>query len=359
MAIIAASRQQDFFFLFEKFIADSKTGKRVQPNGKPFTSGTIANYTATMNMIKAFSETKSFPMRIRNMRQLNARETIVEKNYWKRFYKKFCDYLYKDKGFFDNYAGLCIKNIKVFFSYLNKHTNVSTGDVSKLFYVTKEEIAIHPLMPEELNFLIYNKEFEEKLSPKMKQVKDVFVFGCTVALRVSDLIALKKTNLRIVNNQYYLAVRSIKTSSDSLVKLPDYAIEILNKYGKLKGRILPAFNKSNLNHYIKELLELAGFTQVVSKGRERRGKFIELKNEAIKAQKHFRFCDVASTHTMRRTAITTMLCLGMPEQLVRRVSGHAPNSKEFYRYVLWAQTYQDQETEKAFDKLKTRVSQPV
>lgn len=32
----------------------------------------------------------------------------------------------------------------------------------------------------------------------------------------------------------------------------------------------------------------------------------------------FRFCDVASTHTMRRTAITTMLCLGMPEQFGRR-----------------------------------------
>jgi thiaminase len=46
----------------------------------------------------------------------------------------------------------------------------------------------------------------------------------------------------------------------------------------------------------------------------------------------------------------------MPEQLVRRVSGHAPNSKEFYRYVAWAQTYQDQETEKAFSQLKNRVA---
>jgi intergrase/recombinase len=64
-----------------------------------------------------------------------------------------------------------------------------------------------------------------------------------------------------------------------------------------------------------------------------------------------RFCDVASTHTMRRTAITTMLSLGMPEQVVRKISGHAPGSKEFYRYVLWAQTYQDQETEKMFEQL--------
>jgi hypothetical protein len=47
-----------------------------------------------------------------------------------------------------------------------------------------------------------------------------------------------------------------------------------------------------------------------------------------------------------------MLCLGMPEQLVRRISGHAPQSKEFYRYCLWAQTYQDSEAETMFEKLK-------
>ena len=55
---------------------------------------------------------------------------------------------------------------------------------------------------------------------------------------------------------------------------------------------------------------------------------------------------------MRRTAITTMLCLGMPEQVVRKISGHSPAGKEFYRYVLWAQTYQDTETEKLFEKLQ-------
>jgi intergrase/recombinase len=53
-----------------------------------------------------------------------------------------------------------------------------------------------------------------------------------------------------------------------------------------------------------------------------------------------------------------MLSLGMPEQVVRKISGHAPGSNEFYRYVLWAQTYQDQETEKMFEKLKSKSIQP-
>lgn len=57
---------------------------------------------------------------------------------------------------------------------------------------------------------------------------------------------------------------------------------------------------------------------------------------------------------MRRTAITTMLCLGVPEQIVRKISGHSSGTKEFYRYVLWAQTYQDKETENMFEQLKRK-----
>jgi len=138
-------------------------------------------------------------------------------------------------------------------------------------------------------------------------------------------------------------------------------VAILHKYKKQKTKLLPHFNKVNLNKYIKQLLEQAGFTHPVSKTRECRGVNTEIKKQrlpgktgTLSAAEGYRFCDVASTHTMRRTAITTMLSLGMPEQVVRKISGHAPGSKEFYRYVLWAQTYQDQETEKMFEKLKEK-----
>jgi len=42
---------------------------------------------------------------------------------------------------------------------------------------------------------------------------------------------------------------------------------------------------------------------------------------------------------MRRTAITTLLIMGVPEAMVRKISGHAPGSKEFYKYVGIAQDY--------------------
>src|SRR5690606_7025564 len=122
-----------------------------------------------------------------------------------------------------------------------------------------------------------------------------------------------------------------KTSTDTLVKLPPYAVEITERYRRTK-RLLPHFNLSNLNKYIKRLLEHAGFTAPVLVTREKDGHSFR-KGKPGRPAGAMRFCDVASSHTMRRTAITTMLCLGMPEQLVRKISGHAPGGKEFYRYV--------------------------
>jgi integrase len=55
-----------------------------------------------------------------------------------------------------------------------------------------------------------------------------------------------------------------------------------------------------------------------------------------------------SSHTMRKTAITTLLNLGMPETLVRKISGHASNSMEFYRYVKYSDSFMDNETDKIF-----------
>lgn len=248
--------------------------------------------------------------------------------------------------------GQNIKIIKVFFNYLNKELALGVGDFHKQFYVYKEEIAIFPLMPEELNFLIYDQAFETNLSSRMKEVKDFFVFGCTVALRISDLFRLKPSNLRVVGGIFYLSVRSKKTNSGSLIKLPKYAVAIIDKYKRRGGALLPRFNLTNLNQYIKELLQLAGMVQEVSLFRYRRGKAVIIKKRESDKKIDYRFCDVATTHTMRRTAITTMLSLGMPEQLVRKISGHAPNSKEFFRYVSWAQTYQDEETERMFEQLE-------
>jgi integrase len=101
-----------------------------------------------------------------------------------------------------------------------------------------------------------------------------------------------------------------------------------------------------LNLQVKELGFEAGWNDPVPKLRQRRGKMVEVKR--ADGQSHC-FSSQVTAHTMRRTAITTLLILGVPELVVRRLSGHAPGSKEFYKYVVIAQDYANKEVMAAFD----------
>jgi integrase len=391
MSTTAAKKEYLLLPLFEKFIADNKNGKRLQSNGKRVSEGTIENYVCVYKLLVKYSTTQKNALRFLPVNKLTHRQLITEKNYWAKFYKNFTGYLYNNCKHYDNYVGFVVKIIKVLFNYISKKLLLPIGNFHEQFYVRKEQVPIITLLPEQLNFLIYDTGFEQQLNKRMQQVKDTFVFGCTVALRFSDLMLLKQSNLRIVNDVWYLLARSKKTSAESQIQLPDYAIAIIKKYKKQKGGfLLPRFNNVNLNKFVKRLTEQAGFTQPMSKKRERQGvvKDIGLQSEAMllkqqqlraeaiatqtdvapventttaattkktTAKKQIRFCDLVTTHTMRRTAITTMLCLGMPEHLVRKISGHSPMSKEFFRYVALAQVYQDKETTVMFDKLKEKT----
>ena len=171
--------------LFEKFIAESKNGRRIQPNGKRISPGSIKNYGHAINLVKIFCQKEDFVFRARPVKYLTNREILAEKKYWKSFYQRFTNFLYKECGHFDNYVGQTIKIIRTFFNYLNKDLMIGVGEFHKLFFVSKEEPPVLTLMPEELNFLIYDTSFHDSLSFKLKEAKKVFVFGCTVALRFS------------------------------------------------------------------------------------------------------------------------------------------------------------------------------
>jgi intergrase/recombinase len=90
----------------------------------------------------------------------------------------------------------------------------------------------------------------------------------------------------------------------------------------------------------------------IVKTRERKGKPVKIYKD-IKKRTHFHFSDLVSTHIMRKTAITTMLSLGMQEDLVRKILGHAPNNKEFFRYVEYSQRLIDESTDLVFEKIKS------
>jgi integrase len=340
--------------LLRKYINEIKKGKHLQTNGKKIKRGSINNYIYLEKLLADFSRLKEFDLRLKVINGIKKKEFDAEQKYWKDFYSQFTSYLYEDLGHFDNYVGMMTKLLRAFFNYLIAHKGLTIGSFHKNFYVPAEEIEIIVLSPERLNYLVYSKELDEKLGDDLKDIKNVFVFGCAVALRFSDLMNLTRANVETINGRTYLNVQSKKTQTFTRVKLPPYAVEIINKYQKqFTVRLLPKYNKGHLNKKIKQLMLLAGFTEPINRTRQKRGIPVRIfKNAETKST--YRFCDAITTHSMRRTAITTMLSLGMNEQMVRKISGHAAGSKEFYRYVSFSQGYVDNEIDMVHEKLSQK-----
>jgi len=283
----------------------------------------------------------------------NQQQYLAERKYWKQFAWSFADFLY-ERHSFDNHVANQFKILRCFVNYCCKEKGWLLNQFFPLNFIAKESIAINVLSPAQLGFLIHDLVFEQSLSLRLQETKDFFVFGCTAGLRIADLLKLTTQNLEVNGNNIYLVVQSSKTATPTKLLLPAYTRVILEKYKTRSRFLLPRFNKSNINVYIKMLAEKAGWTHIISKTRMQKGVPVLLFSHDKKKTLH-RFCDQLTSHTMRRTAVTTLLSLGMPENLVRKVSGHAPGSKEFYRYVCLSQQLQDEETDKVFRMLEEKI----
>jgi integrase len=344
--------QTVLFELLDDFINDSYSGRRLKTNGTRISNGTVRNYTFLRKQLLEFRDKNTFELKIYLFDNLTQKEKERASIYYKKFYSNFTSFMYNDKKYFDNYVGLIIKCLKIFFNYLEKDRSISVGSFHKSFYVPVEEIPIVTLSSEQLNYLIYNDDFNTVVKQnELEKIKDIFVFGCTVALRVSDLLSLSKKNLVIKIEKYYLNVKSQKTNTSTSIKLPDYAIEIIVRYKNKSSQLFPPMTPAWFNSQLKLLASLLPDDFELIKTRERKGRQIVVYKNA-KTRSHYKLSDHISTHTMRRTAITNMLNMGLPEHLVRKISGHAANSKEFFKYVKLSQSFIDSETDLFFEKMK-------
>lgn len=318
------------------------------PSGKKLRENSLIQYETTFVLMQEFEEISHEPIRIQLIHRASLRKLNTVRIYWERTHKRLLHFLYQQKKVHDNYAGCIMKVIKTFLRYLVIYRSLPVGNYYKLFRVPKDSFNPVIISPEQLKFLIADKEFEGSLSPVLRRTKDMFVFGCTVGLRYQDLINLKKMTLQGHDTEISLLLHTRKTGTEVSIPLPAYAVDVLNRLKKPGKYLLPRVAGSNFNIQLKKLIRMAGWVNYHPKYRQQRGEKVEIKT---KNGETYRFYDHISAHTMRRTAITTLLMLGVDENTVRRISGHAPGSKEFYRYVVISQQHTNEKVRAAQNKL--------
>lgn len=169
----------------------------------------------------------------------------------------------------------------------------------------------------------------------LARVRDVFCFLCFTGLRFSDVLKLRRSDVK----PQYIQLVTQKTMECIKVELNKYSQAILERYASKRvgnPRALPVLSNAAMNRYVKVVAALAGIAEpqrvVYFKGARRYEKVLP---------KHA----LLSTHCGRRTFIVNALYLGIPAEVVMKWTGHA-DYKSMKPYVKIVDVLKEKEMSK-------------
>lgn len=147
----------------------------------------------------------------------------------------------------------------------------------------------------------------------LAKTRDLFCFCALTSLRYSDAAKLKRAD--IVDGKMYVTTK--KTYDKLVIEVNAPAQKILDKYADAAHPFdlaLPIIAGQRANDYIKDLGELCGFNDPVTKTCYRGGKRVD---------ETFLKWQLLTTHAARRTFVCNALSAGIAPQVVMKWTGHS------------------------------------
>ena len=151
----------------------------------------------------------------------------------------------------------------------------------------------------------------------LERSRDIFIFSCYTALRVSDICQLKRENITIdERGDYYIDLLTEKDDDRVHFKLAKRAVGIYRKYEKNvyeNNLAFPVISPPKYNEHLREL----------GKAADLKGEWIDYEyrlNEKIVVKVPKR--DLSS-HTARRTFIVTAINEGVDPALIALITSHS------------------------------------
>lgn len=165
----------------------------------------------------------------------------------------------------------------------------------------------------------------EGLPERLERVRDAFVIGCLTGLRFSDFSRIRPENIQQLEREGEqipaLVITSQKTGTRTVLPLVNpVLVELLQKYDWKAPR---AISSQKFGDYIKELCQLAGFTDPIEQTSIRAGRQVK---------KVFPKYELVSSHTARRSFATNAYKRGLPPREIMKFTGHKTLAS-FMRYI--------------------------
>lgn len=282
------------FELIQQFI-----NNEVKFQGKNKSKNTLKTYQTSLNHLKGYSAHIKAPI------------TYDDINL--TFYSRYIDYLI-NQGLGVNSRGKEIKNLKTFMGEAVDR-GYTTNDLrtNKKFHVSREDSESVYLTIQDIQTL-YSHDFAN--NKRLAQIRDLFVFNCSVGLRYSDLCSLKKEDIKWRGEDIFIEKVTTKTKHSISIPCDEIASEILNRYKNTATGLPYCPSNQKFNEYIKEVCKEAGLKE--------KGRLISNSNLEL--------WEIISTHTARRSFATNRYLAGIPVVELMKFTGHR-NERAFSGYL--------------------------
>lgn len=239
---------------------------------------------------------------------------------------KYAAYL-QGLGQGDNTVYKNLKRLRMFMNYAKKaglHTNLNYSD----FNVAQKNKRIIFLEWSEVKTLL---DYTPK-TPMEKKALDCLLWGSLTAMRYSDYITLKRSDISELKFEglegiYHAAnFRQVKTGKLNIIPLLPEAMAIIERNKDAKGDFaLPRISNQKINETIKEVGRRAGLNTKVAVDEFKGDKCIT---------KYVEKWQLLSTHIGRKTFISVAASKSIPIHIVASIAGHSVKTcMKFYAGV--------------------------
>lgn len=268
---------------------------------------TIVKYTTLGKHLLAYEKLKGVKLTLEDINMI--------------FYNGFMVYCI-GQGFRTNTVGKLVAMIKAFMNYAYDRKFTRNLEFKK-FKVKSEMTEPVFLTMEELQAI---EKFDPGTNASLAISRDVFVVGCFTGQRVSDLLSMKKKDLKkSKDGEVWWEVRQVKTRKVVRVFIINKARKILDNYlnaDHQDGYVLPRISPVVINRNLKVIGKVAGLTAEVTKVN-----YCGNKKQEVTGPKYM----FLTTHVARKTFVSMLCSSNMPDHEIQSLTGHA-SSREMKVY---------------------------
>lgn len=315
-------KRQTFFELIDRFTSGEI---RIKKTKVKKSNGTLNTYKTVKGRLEGFIKKTGYDLNF---------ETINES-----FAEKFAAYLY-DNGIEQSTVHKTFKILKVFLNRaVSEKLTTNTYFLSDEFGVPDRESESVALSRAEIHKLFTHKFANKTLD----RVKDLFVFGCSTGLRISDYSTIQPHNIIDRPGGKRIELTTKKTNQRIILPCDANVEKIFRKYASNKNSLPASMSDQKFNEYIKLACKEAGLTE--------KGRMKGTPDEPLHDKPLYKFI---SSHTARRSFCTNLYLEGVKPATIRMISGHKTEAS-FFKYIKVSGEQAAQEVMEHNDKVNRKV----